>query len=227
MIVMQARDPKPGRGQNIRLAFDIAALLVAGGLFLAIAEDVAGGDPLVILDARIATWLHAHASPGLTKFFLLVTYVHGLVPIGIFTLVLAGALAWQRDWYWLLRVGLVVPGGIVLNSLLKQAYQRARPSFDDPLLSLTTFSFPSGHTAGAVLFYGMLAAVVMSRLDGRGARAACILLVVLLVALVGFSRMYLGVHYLSDVVAAACASLAWMAFCLVAVHALSLRRAVR
>lgn len=227
MIVMQTRDPKPDRDRNTLLAFDIAVLLVAGGLFLAVAEDVASGDPLVILDARIATWLHAHASPGLTKFFLLVTYVHGLVPIGAFTLVLAGVLAWQRDWYWLLRVGLVVPGGIVLNSLLKQAYQRARPGFDEPLLTLTSFSFPSGHTAGAVLFYGMLAAVVMSRLDGRGARAACILLAVLLVALVGFSRMYLGVHYLSDVVAAACASLAWMAFCLGAVHALSLRRAVR
>lgn len=227
MIVMQARDPKPGLDQNTLLAFGIVALLVAGGLFLAIAEDVASGEPLVILDARIATWLHAHASPGLTKFFLLVTYVHGLAPICAITLVLASALAWQRNWYWLLCVGLVVPGGLVLNSLLKQVYQRARPSFDDPLVTLTTFSFPSGHTAGAVLFYGMSAAVVISRLKSRGARAACILVAVLLVALVGFSRMYLGVHYLSDVVAAVCASLAWLAFCLIAVHALSRRRAAR
>jgi len=67
----------------------------------------------------------------------------------------------------------------------------------------------------------------MSRLQSRGARAAYVLLAVLLVALVGFSRMYLGVHYLSDVVAAACASLAWLAFCLLAVHALSLRRTAR
>lgn len=224
---MQVRDPYIGRNHGTFLALSIVALVVAVGLFLAIAEDVTTSDPLVLLDTRIATWLHAHASPGLTKFFLLVTYIHGLVPICVFAMILASALAWQRDWNGVLRLGLVVPGGLILNSLLKQVYHRTRPSFDEPLLTLTTFSFPSGHTAGAVLFYGMLAAVIMSRLESRGARAACVLLAALLVALVSLSRMYLGVHYLSDVLAAACASVAWLIFCFVSVHALSLRRKAR
>ena len=227
MTRMQVRDPHIGRNQGQLLAFSVVALVVAVGLFLAIAEDVTTRDPLVLLDARIATWLHAHASPGLTKFFLLVTYLHSQAAICVFAMILASVLAWQRDWNGVLRLGLVVPGGLLLNALLKQVYHRTRPSFDEPLLTLTTFSFPSGHTAGAVLFYGMLASVIMSRLASRGARAACVLLAALLVAVVSLSRMYLGVHYLSDVLAAACASLAWLIFCSVAVHALRLWRTAR
>ena len=224
---MRARAAEPGPDQATLLWVGVPALLVAGGLFLAIAEDVAAGDPLILLDARIATWLHTHASPGLTSIFLLITNFHGTVPVIFFTAVLASMLAWRRDLCWALRVGLVVPGGMLLNSLLKHAYQRTRPGFDEPLLTLTTFSFPSGHTAGAVLFYGMLATIAASRLESRAARAASILAATLMAAVVGLSRMYLGVHYLSDVVAAACASLAWLAFCLLVVHALSLRRAER
>lgn len=225
---MQVPDPYIGRNQEgTLLAFSVVAMVVAVGLFLAIAEDVTTSDRLVLLDVRIATWLHAHASPGLTKFFLLVTYIHSLTAICVFAMILASMLARQRDWNGVLRLGLVVPGGLILNALLKQVYHRTRPSFDEPLLTLTTFSFPSGHTAGAVLFYGMLATVIMPRLASRGGRAACVLLAALLVAVVSLSRMYLGVHYLSDVLAAACASVAWLIFCSVAVHALSRWRTAR
>jgi membrane-associated phospholipid phosphatase len=124
----------------------------------------------------------------------------------------------------LLTLALAVTGGLVLNILLKLVYQRARPRFDDPLLTLTTYSFPSGHTAGAVVFYGVLAAFLVSRFYDRRLRAASVIGAIVAIVLVAFSGLYLGAHYLSDVVAAACSRTAWLVLCLAGGHALARRR---
>jgi undecaprenyl-diphosphatase len=108
--------------------------------------------------------------------------------------------------------------------LLKSAYHRVRPSFDDPLLTLATYSFPSGHTAGTTLFYGFMAALLVSRVRAWRWRVATVMLAVLMIVLVGLSRMYLGVHYLSDVMAAAAISIAWLALCLTSVDELRRRQ---
>jgi undecaprenyl-diphosphatase len=176
----------------------------------------------VALDARLAAWLHgsAEAHHALTTFFLAVSNLHSPVAIGAWSALFAILLARRREWYWLLTLAVAVGGGMFLNFVLKSAYERVRPHFDDPLLVLTSFSFPSGHTAGAVLFYGVLAAFLVSRFYDWRVRAACVVGAVCAVALVAFSRMYLGVHYLSDVLAAACASTVWLVLCLAAGHAL-------
>jgi undecaprenyl-diphosphatase len=88
---------------------------------------------------------------------------------------------------------------------------------------LTTFSFPSGHTAGAMLFYGTLSAYVLSRAHSSRVRDAALALWFLMVIVVGFSRMYLGVHYLSDVLGGATWSLAWLTLCLIGVRTLQQR----
>jgi undecaprenyl-diphosphatase len=136
-------------------------------------------------------------------------------------------LARLRERYWILTLALAVGGGLLLNVLLKYAYERARPQFDDPLLSLTSYSFPSGHTAGAVLFYGTLAAFLISRVYDRRWRVAFVSVAIVMAVLVAFSRMYLGAHYFSDVLAAACSSAAWLVLCLCLVHSLVQRKMVR
>ena len=196
------------------------SLVLTGGLFLTLAWDVATHAPLVLLDARTAAWLHLHGSRGLTAFLLAVTQLNSTAGIGLMTVVLALVLARMREWYWLLSVALAVPGGMALNVLLKEAYERARPHFDDPLITLTSYSFPSGHTAGATAFYGVLAAFLVSRTYDPASRVAIVTAAVLAVILVGFSRMYLGAHYLSDVVAAAASTAGWLALCLSVVHEL-------
>jgi undecaprenyl-diphosphatase len=201
-----------------------AAFLLAGFLFIAIAWNVSSHAPLVRVDAKIAGWLHEAAAPGLTTFLLVVTHVNSTVAISAWSLAFAGVLARMREWYWMLTLVLSVAGGLTLNVLLKHAYERTRPHFDDPLLTLTTYSFPSGHTAGAVVFYGVLAAFLVSRFREPARRIACVLGAVAIVALVAFSRMYLGAHYLSDVLAAMCSSTAWLVLCLASVHALVRRR---
>ena len=127
---------------------------------------------------------------------------------------------------WLLTLLMAVPGGMLLNVLLKSVFQRARPHFDDPLLILDSYSFPSGHTVAATLFYGVLAAYLISLPGMRwGRRLAAALSAVLMVALVALSRVYLGVHYLSDVLAGAAEGCAWLTVCVTASASLRRHRA--
>jgi len=114
-----------------------------------------------------------------------------------------------------------VGGAMLLNLALKGAYERARPHFDDPLVTLGTYSFPSGHTTAAVAFYGVMAAFLVSRFYDRRLRAAIVASAIVMIALVAFSRLYLGAHYLSDVLAAVCSSTAWLVLCLSGGHALA------
>lgn len=192
-------------------------------MFFVIALDLLTGGPLTILDVQLAHWLRAYGSRGATLVLLVVTHAHAHLPILIYALVLALWLAWKRQWAWISTVVLVVPAGLGLNHLLKLVFERARPKWDDPLLSLSSYSFPSGHVAGATLFYGVLTAYLLPRMSTRRTRIDWIAVAVAMVALVALSRMYLGVHYLSDVLAAACSSAAWLVLCLGVVHAAATR----
>ena len=201
-----------------------AAFLIAGAVFIGIAWNVASHSPLLRLDAELAEWLHAHAAPAFTAVMLFVTHANSTIAISVWSLVFAGVLVRLREWYWILTLAMSVAGGLALNGLLKIAYERGRPRFDEPLVTLTTYSFPSGHTAAAVAFYGVLAAFLVSRFHEPWKRRACVGAAIAIVLLVAFSRVYLGAHYLSDVVAAMGSSTAWLVLCLAAVHALVRRR---
>lgn len=202
-------------------------IVVATILFSLIAGNIVAGDPLANLDLAIAAFLHAQSDPALVLLMLLVTHAHGLIAVSVYTLVLAAWLTLRGAWDWLLAVLLAVPVGMLINMLLKQLFQRARPVLEEPLLTLTTYSFPSGHTSSATLFYGILTLYVFSRSRDRRVHTVCVALWIALVVLVGFSRMYLGVHYLTDVVAAVTWSLAWLALCALASRALRKRLRAR
>jgi membrane-associated phospholipid phosphatase len=200
------------------------SFFVAGWIFFAIAWNVETHDTVVITDAKVAAWLHAHGTPQVTQFMLAVSLLNSVAATTLWSLAFGAVLAKLREWYWLLTLALTMAGGMALNVLLKYAYERARPHFDDPWVTLSTYSFPSGHTAGATLFYGVLAAFLVSRRHAWHQRAACVVAAILMVALVAFSRIYLGAHYLSDVAAAACSSTVWLVLCLSSVHGLVRRR---
>jgi len=124
----------------------------------------------------------------------------------------------------MLTLALATIGGVLINVMLKTAYERSRPHFDDPLVTLGTYSFPSGHTAAATIFYGTLAAFLVTRYRNPRIRVGIVAAAVAMIVLVALSRMYLGAHYLSDVTAAAASSTAWLVLCLSSVHALVLHR---
>ncbi|MES2510662.1 MAG: phosphatase PAP2 family protein [Pseudomonadota bacterium] len=218
-----ANQKKPGGFLRARLSPDgylglhltvgMAVVLLAVFVFAHIAEDVVTGDPLVLLDERAMQWLHAHATPARTAFFFFLTEWHNTMGVLAMTGLLAAWVAYRRSWDWkdwLLRVLLSVPLGMLLNVLLKNIFQRQRPSFDQPLLTLVTYSFPSGHAAAATLLYGVLAAWLVTVLR-RSWHVHVIVLCACMVLLVALSRVYLGVHYPSDVFAAMASSTAWLA----------------
>lgn len=199
---------------GLQLGGGALVLLVAGWIFGGLAEDVATGDPITKLDLQIAAWLHAHASPLLTDVMTLVSSLHGTIPISIATLFLAVVWSAKRHWYWLANLLLIIPGGMLINVATKYAFHRTRPTFDDAFTTLAGYSFPSGHTAASTLLYGVLAAFAVATGDRWSRRVWAILPACAMVAVVAFSRLYLGAHYLTDVLAAIAEASAWLALCL-------------
>ena len=203
----------------LRLGGGALVLIAAAWLFGAIAEDVVTSDRLTVFDVQVARWLREHASPEVTRWMLLVTDLHSTIAVSCYGAIVAAALAWRRQWRHLATVFVCVAGGLTLNVLMKLAFHRARPVLDDPLLTLTSYSFPSGHVAGTTLMYGLIVAWTFTRTRRPLVRAAVAIAAAAAIALVAFTRMYLGVHYLSDVVAAFAEGVAWLALCLSALTA--------
>lgn len=194
-----------------RRASGLAVLLAASlSVFAAVAWDLAAGGPLTSADAAVSQWLHVRARPWLTAVLLPLTHVHGTVGMCVLTVLAAALLAWRGHGFWALRFGLGVPLAMLLNNVaVKPVFARPRPQFDAPLLTLETWSFPSGHALAATVFYGLLCALAMERMPRRPARHGALLAAAAgMVALVAFSRLYLGVHYLSDAVAGMAGGLA-------------------
>jgi membrane protein DedA with SNARE-associated domain/membrane-associated phospholipid phosphatase len=208
------------------LHLTLGALILIGAtwLFGAIAEDVVSGDSLTLVDVQVAAWLHARATPRLTTVMLLITRLGSTAVVSGITSLMALFLLWRRQWYGLLALIVTVPGGMVLNGLLKDAFDRARPHFTNPLVTLSSYSFPSGHTMAATVLYGVLAAFAVWTFRAWRWRVLAVLIAVFLLVLVGFSRLYLGAHYLSDVLGAIAEGLAWLALCLTGVETVQRRR---
>jgi undecaprenyl-diphosphatase len=179
-----------------RLALQLFCLAVP----VLLAAQVLLHGPMLELDRDVSFWFAAHRHAGLTRAMLLVSALHQTPKVLAATAALALWFGLRRDWR---PVGalLVVPTGMLLNVALKESFRRARPNQDDPLVQIATFSFPSGHAVASTVFYGMACALVFAHVRSRALRAVAAAVAVAMVLLVTFSRVYLGAHYPSDVIA--------------------------
>lgn len=202
----------------------LLAALCAVAVFGVIASQVQSGAPITQLDGRLALWFHAHATRGVTLAMRTITWIHSTGGILSITAVGAGWLYRQRLYEWMLALVVTVPGGMLLNVGVKHLFQRPRPHFDNPLLTLETYSFPSGHTASATVLYGFVVCFIAARTHSRQRIVLATLAAIAAVALVALSRMYLGVHYLSDVLAAVAEGCMWLAVCMTVLAAWRGRR---
>jgi len=209
---------------GLHLTVGALVLIGAAWLFGGIAEDVVHGDPLTIVDKQVAIWFNDHSTPALNKAMMIITSLGSTPIISGITVLTFFLLLWRRYWYRLLALVLTIPGGMLLNLLLKSAFARQRPTFENPIVTLTSYGFPSGHTMAATLLYGALAVFVILAIQAWRWRMLAVLVAWLVILLVGFSRIYLGTHYLSDVLAAIAVGVAWLALCLTAVDTLRRRR---
>ncbi len=180
--------------------------------------------PLTAVDVRLSNWLHVHGSRSLTVVMLAITTLGATWPVIFIAIIFLVFLLWQRRFHWFAATVLSVFGGMLLNRFLKYVFLRPRPSFDDPILTLTGYSFPSGHTMAATVLFGALAAYFFTRTTDLGRRGLIIVVAGLLISLVAFSRVYLGAHYFSDVLAAIAEGLAWLSLCLTTAYYFERRR---
>lgn len=207
--------------------YPIVGLVVFAAMTLILAEiseDIINREPITVTDAELSSWLHSHATPSLTRANFVVTYFGSTALVTCIAIAFGLYFIRRRQFYWLAALIAAVAGGGLLNKILKYVFHRPRPLFPNPLLKLSSYSFPSGHTMMATVLYGSLAAYLLSRTTSWSKRVLIILATVCLIAVVGSSRMYLGAHYLSDVLAALAEGLAWLSLCLLTVYSISQQR---
>ncbi len=209
---------------GLHLTIGTLVLIGAAWLFGGIAEDVLTDDPLTVVDEQVAAWFHDHTTPALATAMVVVTSLGSMPVISGIALVIFFLLLWRQYWHRLLVLILTIPGGMLLNLLLKSAFARQRPSFENPIITVTGHSFPSGHTMMATLLLGLLALFAVVHLKAWRWRVLTVLVAVLLILLVALTRVALGVHYLSDVLGGIAAGVAWLTVCLTAVDTLRRRR---
>lgn len=161
-------------------------------------------------DSSVSSYVQEFESATLTKTAETLSLIGGTTVNFIFSLLIVVALLFllkNRMNTALFIVG--VGGSVVLNKLLKVLFARERPTFH-PLIEETGFSFPSGHAMGSMALYGILIAILWNYLPNRMARILLVLICVFMIASIGLSRVYLGVHYPSDVIAGYLVSFSWI-----------------
>jgi undecaprenyl-diphosphatase len=188
-------------------------VLTSLGVFGAVAESVFHQGALAEVDGRLTAGLtdHAAARPVIVDCFGLLTQLGGITANTLLALVVAGVLGLRGQKRLALATLLLALAGALLDAGLKEFFQRPRPAVPTSWINETNYSFPSGHSMGSVVGYGLLVyLLLLPIIRGRRARAGIIAGVAGLVLLIGFSRVYLRAHYLSDVVAGFAAGTAWL-----------------
>lgn len=199
----------PSRHEARAIALTAVVLVGAAWLFFGVLEDVINGDPLLLADSAIYHALQdLRSTPG-DAVMIAITELGDTKVVVAVTIVVLLWLLWKRAWrtaaYWLVAIA----GASALNTAIKVALHRARPG--ELLYSgWSAFSFPSGHSTVNVVLYGFLAFLIAR--DIRPAwRLAVALGAATLIFLIAFSRLYLGAHWLSDVLEGLAFGSAWLA----------------
>ncbi len=198
-------------------AAGLALLLAAAWLFAELAEGLAPGRAMARVDAALTEAIGRDVGIGTLRFFATLTRLGDpawLVALGA----AIALLLWLRSRR-VLAAGwvLALAGNAVLNPLLKRIFERIRPLHADGLVSASGYSFPSGHSSGAMVAYGMLAYLALRTLPRRW-HLASLLAAAALVYGVGCSRILLRVHYASDVLAGFASGGAWLLVCIASVE---------
>ncbi len=202
-------------GEYLGLHLTVGLMVSIAGLWLfgGVTEDVIHGDPLTKFDETVLTLMRSHATTSGDSVFYAISALGSPAVMAGIGLVAAVFLAFRREWINLMAWAAAYVGAALLSVVLKNAIQRPRPLGASQFLNGTSFSFPSGHAMGSLIGYGMLCYLLSLRIPSRRVRSVVVTTAVMLVIAIGLSRLYLGVHYFSDVVAGYAAGTLWLSAC--------------
>jgi len=214
----------------------VAAILIVGALFTAwagdgfidLAERVhTNSSALAAIDKSFHDWAVRERSGGATLFFVTMTQIGGPIGVAAELIIVAIILAVRRRWRWLIYLVITAGGGGLLNLELKHYFARARPDVAEMLRRANGYSFPSGHAMGSAVAYGALAYLAFRAIRSWPAKTAVIAFLYTLIAAVALSRVYLGVHWISDVLAGVTVGTVWVTVTTVAYETMRRIRHVR
>jgi membrane-associated phospholipid phosphatase len=203
------------------------ALTTAVTVFAVIAENIIGAGAIVAFDLAFTEALRESSTPAWERFFAGVSWLGKREAIAAAAAIVA-LLLWRANGA-LMAVGWIAAqaGGGVLNLALKETFERTRPAFADPLLAASSWSFPSGHAMGTFILFGLGCYVLLRETASWTVAAFVVTLSLAWCIVMAFSRLYLGVHFASDVAAGLIAGVAWVAVCASALEVVRPRRAPR
>jgi undecaprenyl-diphosphatase len=212
------------------IAFLLLALLAL--VFLGLASEIAEGEPFAF-DRAILEALRTPGDPGLPigpawlRYMMTdMTALGGVTGLTLVTTAVAGFLLVARKYATAGFVVAAVIGGAILAATLKAVFERARPDVVPHLVEVFDASFPSGHAANSAVVFLTLGALLARTQKSPGVRIYLIAVAMLLTLMVGASRVYLGVHWPSDVVAGWCIGAAWATLCWIAARSLQLHHQI-
>ncbi len=201
----------PGGYLGLHLTIGIVLTVVALVIFYNLAAEVVHRRTLVEFDAALAQTLYDNVTPVEVKIFQIVTQLGGRLATFVIGIGVGLILIFYRRHLLLLTWAVAILGNSLLNAVLKALFQRKRPEFPNPFLVESNWSFPSGHAMGAVVIYGMLVYLLVVFIKSRVNKFIVVNLVIIFIILIGVSRLYLGVHFFSDVIAGYVAGAGWLA----------------
>lgn len=204
---------------GIFLVAGLIVVTIGTAVFVALASRVRSGRTQAF-DDSVMRWMGAHHSPGLDAVMLEVTALGTGTVVMMVVAVAALFLVLTQHKYSAILLLASTFGGIVLNGVLKLGFNRPRPSIFMPAVHTVSSSFPSGHAMSAAIVYSTVAYLAARLHRRRWARWLVMTAALMLIALISFSRMYLGVHYPSDVIAGVAIGLAWAGFCMATLEAI-------
>ena len=191
----------------------LVSLTVTGAGFLILALEIGQQDWLVQFDHALSASLHEHSPVNAVWIFQLVSGFGDPSTLASISLLFLIAMAVAGQWRLFFLWTITLPGAGILNQVLKNALQRPRPQLPNPWIAESGWSFPSGHAMCSVVIFGLLAYSICFLPTSRAVRLVFGLSMILLVTAIGFSRLYLGAHYFSDVIAGYFAAIFWLVIC--------------
>ncbi|MBA3871233.1 MAG: phosphatase PAP2 family protein [Anaerolineae bacterium] len=219
--------PIPVRGHaTLYIVIGLICCIVSLLIFAQLVDGVSENEFIVQIDVALANALHSVATAGSTSAFELISLFGGTILFG-WSLLVGLIFVWKRQWLGLIIWTITIVGGEVLNSILKLFFARPRPTFATPLVIERFYSFPSGHAMMSFIAYGMLAYIICLMLKNNAQRLLVILATGFIVVIIGVSRIALGVHYLSDVLAGYSVAALWLITCIMTWRLIHSRRAAR
>lgn len=212
---------------GLRLGVGLVISAGALALFTIISDHVLDGEALVQFDLRLSAMFSATVShSGLTTFHA-ISYAGSVATIAAVALLVAGVLTIRGERLLAAAWVTSLAGGALLNVILKHLFHRPRPAGASAFLVQMSFSFPSGHAMGSFIAYGLLAYLLLIHTRDVRCQAGIVATAASLIALIGLSRLYLGVHYFTDVIGGFAAGAVWLSVCIVTIHVIRLRAAAQ